>query len=363
MSTSAAQRLHEASANEGAGTVAFATRPAQRVKLSYERGYFGGVEETSYVADDRATRYLAMCHASYLSCGHGPGSFRCAGPLFMRICRTNSSPGIGRHPSVRRAFYAGESTERAGGSGSLPPSNFSLPSLSRVSGESARADLNRRHSGYEPRSSIQTEVRALNEGGRWRGRPHLFQGGPQARDGVRCYKSDRLSRRIQGLCRINFLARRKPGSADSAMKTIPAIQGFSSAHSPGDEHSARSHSVPPMNRTHTSPTARYVTKVVPKKISAASSHRIATNPKPPSPAFRQSLPRGELRNAKAAWWAGSGACWSGWSPTSGAVLPTVKAPGPAAALPQAFRLLVAVPPQGFPGGLPATSGATTRGGR
>jgi hypothetical protein len=32
-------------------------------------------------------------------------------------------------------------------------------------------------------------------------------------------------------------------------------------------------------------------------------------------------------------------------------------------LAQPFRLLVAVPWQGFPGGLPATSGATRRGGR
>ena len=188
------ERLHEASADESAGTVALATRTAQRVKLGYERGDFRGVEETFYVANDRATRYLAMCHASYLSCGHGPGSFRCAGPLFLRICRTKSKEGTGRCPSVRRLFYPAKSTEQGNqrpGGNAVPPSIFSVPSCSRVSGEVAPAGFEPATAGLVNRSSLRTEVRGHLEGGRWLGRPHPFQGTRNARFQVRCRTADR----------------------------------------------------------------------------------------------------------------------------------------------------------------------------
>jgi hypothetical protein len=46
-------------------------------------------------------------------------------------------------------------------------------------------------------------------------------------------------------------------------------------------------------------------------------------------------PRGQLRNVEAACLAGWPVCWSGWSPTSDAVLPHGEGhPNPAAALPQ-----------------------------
>jgi hypothetical protein len=56
-------------------------------------------------------------------------------------------------------------------------------------------------------------------------------------------------------------------------------KGFSSANSPGGGHSPRSHSGPPMKRTNTIPRTKYVTNVITRKISAASSHRIAPNAK------------------------------------------------------------------------------------
>lgn len=77
------ESFDKASADEGAGTVALAApRVARRVNLVDQGCYFGRVEQFANVADSRATRYLARCHARCLSCGHGPGSLRCAGPLF-----------------------------------------------------------------------------------------------------------------------------------------------------------------------------------------------------------------------------------------------------------------------------------------
>jgi hypothetical protein len=58
------ETFDEASADESAGAKALATRPAERVKFLDQPGDFGGVEEFRYVADSRATRYLASCHRS-----------------------------------------------------------------------------------------------------------------------------------------------------------------------------------------------------------------------------------------------------------------------------------------------------------
>jgi hypothetical protein len=58
------QALDEASADESAGTIAPAARPAQSVKLGDESDYFGRIEESANVANSRATRYLARCHRS-----------------------------------------------------------------------------------------------------------------------------------------------------------------------------------------------------------------------------------------------------------------------------------------------------------
>ena len=97
------QSFDEASADEGAGTVALQPRPAKRVKLRYERGYLRRVKEFRNVANSRVTRYVSSCHGSYPSCGHGPGSVSFTGPLFVRFAgvilaghRTAPSPALGQ---------------------------------------------------------------------------------------------------------------------------------------------------------------------------------------------------------------------------------------------------------------------------
>jgi len=77
------QTFDEASADERASTEALASGPAERVKFRDQGGYFGRIEEFRNVADGRATRYLASCHASYLSCGHGLRRFQPRGGLFL----------------------------------------------------------------------------------------------------------------------------------------------------------------------------------------------------------------------------------------------------------------------------------------
>src|SRR5581483_4027781 len=77
------QGLDEASADESAGTVALAARPAERTQLAHESGYFGGVENFRDVRNSRAARYLAGCHWWSLSCGHAPGGSSLAGALFL----------------------------------------------------------------------------------------------------------------------------------------------------------------------------------------------------------------------------------------------------------------------------------------
>jgi Protein of unknown function (DUF3800) len=106
------QAFDKASADESAGTVALATRPAERVKLRDQRGYLRRVEKFRDVADNRATRYLSRCHGSYPSCGHGPGSSSFAGPLFAVFpgkSLTRASDGNGR-PQV--ACYPEKSLQR-----------------------------------------------------------------------------------------------------------------------------------------------------------------------------------------------------------------------------------------------------------
>jgi hypothetical protein len=66
------QTFDEASANEGAGAKAFATAfVADRFNGGDQSGYFRRFENRTDVSNRRATRYLASCHASCLSCGHG----------------------------------------------------------------------------------------------------------------------------------------------------------------------------------------------------------------------------------------------------------------------------------------------------
>jgi hypothetical protein len=78
------QTFDEARAEKRTSPIALATPCiTERVKLGVEGCYFGGVQEIRYVADSRATRYLASCHASFLSCGQAPGSSRFAGALFL----------------------------------------------------------------------------------------------------------------------------------------------------------------------------------------------------------------------------------------------------------------------------------------
>src|SRR5205823_4426104 len=75
------QALDVAGSEQGAAAVAFASCPAEGVKLRDQGRDFGGVEKCCDVADDRATRYLARCHRRYLSCGHAPGGTSLAGAL------------------------------------------------------------------------------------------------------------------------------------------------------------------------------------------------------------------------------------------------------------------------------------------
>jgi hypothetical protein len=72
------QSLDKASADERARPEALAAAPLRRECVD-QGGYFGGVEEFRYVANGRATRYLARCHASFTSYGRAPGSANCAG--------------------------------------------------------------------------------------------------------------------------------------------------------------------------------------------------------------------------------------------------------------------------------------------
>src|SRR5205823_2651436 len=64
-----------------------APRIAKSVEPGVQGCYVGGVEQFRYVANYRATRYLASCHRSTNSCGHAPGGCNLAGATFSLICR------------------------------------------------------------------------------------------------------------------------------------------------------------------------------------------------------------------------------------------------------------------------------------
>jgi hypothetical protein len=84
-------------------------------------------------------------------------------------------------------------------------------------------DRTQEAAGSSPASSIEetalkpgppsTEVRGRSGGGRGRGRNHPFQGGPQARDEVRCYSAE-LGRAQLGRALLD-----KPSPKKTAAKT------------------------------------------------------------------------------------------------------------------------------------------------
>ena len=79
----AVECLDERRPDQGAGAIAPATRPAERIQLRDQPSYFGRVEQRRDFTDGRATRYLSTCHSSPNLGLAGPREARTSrGPLF-----------------------------------------------------------------------------------------------------------------------------------------------------------------------------------------------------------------------------------------------------------------------------------------
>jgi len=100
------ERLHEAGPDEGAGAVALAPRPAERVKLADQFRNLGRVEKGRNFLGDRAPWYRRNCQASYTSFGHGSRKLQLrGGHLFALVPDSLGGPsdGVGPPLSGRRA--------------------------------------------------------------------------------------------------------------------------------------------------------------------------------------------------------------------------------------------------------------------